>query len=107
MLDNNNELGLTKAKNRRHPELSDVMNWLDESWKGLSMEGVKKKAKELGMFAEPGPPVPGYVDKLAENLYKIEEDGSLIEPKGEEDANICNIKMEEEDEFELEEDKEF
>ena len=99
VVDLNAGLGLTKA-NRRSPKLSDVVNWFDEAWKELSMEGVKKKAKDLGMSAEPGPPVVGFVDKDAVELYNIDKNGEELEPAEVEDAVICDISIEEE-EFEI------
>ena len=65
------------------------------------MEGVKNKAKELGMSAEPGPPVAGFVDKNADDLYKIDENGNEIKPAAEENAQICDIALED-GEFEIE-----
>ena len=99
MMEHSDSLGLTAAGNRRHPKLSDVVNWLDEAWKGLSMEGVKKKAKELGMTADPGPVVKGFVDKVADDLYNVAEDGNLIEPEAEEEALIVDINLEDDQEI--------
>ena len=72
MLQTNDSLGLTAAGNRKHPTLKDVIEWLDTSWNAVSMEGVKKKAKELGMSAESGPAVEGYVPKDSNELCNVE-----------------------------------
>ena len=54
---------ITAAGNFKYATVVECLQWVTESWEGLSMEGVKKKAEELGMAADPGPPVAGYVDQ--------------------------------------------
>ena len=39
------------------------MIWVSQAWKHLKTTGVVKKVKELGMTAEPGPVVEGYVER--------------------------------------------
>ena len=56
--------GLTEAGNYRAPTPTDCNKWVASAWEALKVDGVKKKAKELGMLVDPGPPVEGYVDNL-------------------------------------------
>ena len=97
MLQTNDSLGLTAAGNRKHPTLKDVIEWLDTSWNAVSMEGVKKKAKELGMSAEPGPAVEGYVPKDSNELYNVEE-GREVEVNDEIEFSILDVAPEVEEE---------
>ena len=41
----------------------DCIGWATQAWKDLKTTGIMKKAKELGMPPDPGPPVEGYVDR--------------------------------------------
>ena len=54
---------ITPAGNFKHATVVECLQWVTEAWEGLSMEGVKKKAEELGMAENPGPPVAGCVDQ--------------------------------------------
>ena len=100
MLETNDLLGLTKAGNRKHSTLKNVIEWLNKSWNAISMEGVKKKAKELGMAADPGPEVAGYVPKGAEELYNMAE-GREVEAEEEVVDSIFDAAPEDEEEEEL------
>ena len=67
--------GLTEAGNLRAPTPTDCNQWVVNAWAKVKSSSIIKKAKELGMCAEPGPPLEGYVDELFED----------IEPHGEEE----------------------
>ena len=41
----------------------DCISWVSQAWNDLKTTGVVKKAKELGMTADPGPVVEGYVER--------------------------------------------
>ena len=75
MLEQCEARGITPAGNLRHPTPTECNQWVTQAWKELSMSGVKKKAAELGMAANPGPPVEGYEDAEFED----------VEPKGAEE----------------------
>ena len=47
-----------------------------QSWAKLDTAGVRKAAKRLGMSADPGPAIPGYVD---ENFQDAEPSGAEVE----------------------------
>ena len=51
------------AGNFRHPTPTNCNTWVTKAWKNLKMDGVLKKAAELGMTPAPGPEVAGYEDK--------------------------------------------
>ena len=55
MLETCESLGVTSAGN--------CNTWVTQAWKNLKMDGVVKKALELGMTPAPGPEVEGYEDK--------------------------------------------
>ena len=61
-------LRLTPASNFRHPTPTDCNAWVSKAWRSLSMSGVLKKTAELGMSANPGPPVEGYEEKGFEDV---------------------------------------
>jgi len=47
---------------------NDCNQWVVNAWAKVKPSSIIKKAKELGMCAEPGPPVEGYVDDLFEDV---------------------------------------
>ena len=47
-----------------------------DSWAKLDTTGVRKAAKRLGMAADPGPVIPGYVD---EHFQDLEPSGEEVE----------------------------
>ena len=55
--------GTTFAGNYKHPTYPDCLKWVAQSWAKLATAGVRKAAKRLGMSADPGPAIPGYVDE--------------------------------------------
>ena len=63
--------GVTPAGNFRHPSPSDCNQWVTEAWHELRMDGVLKKAEELGMDAAPGPAVEGYVEEGFEDVQPL------------------------------------
>ena len=63
MLETCESLGVTPAGNFRHPTPTNCNTWVTKAWKNLKMDGVLKKAAELGMTPAPGPEVAGYEDK--------------------------------------------
>ena len=65
------------------------------------MEGVKKKAEELGMTADPGPEITGYVPKGADELYNVSEEGRVVEAEDEIEDSILDVAPEDEEEEEL------
>lgn len=64
------------------------------------MEGVKKKAKDLGLAADPGPEVEGYIPKCADELYNVGEKGRVVEADDEVE-DILDVSPEHEEEKEL------
>ena len=50
-------------------QASDLSRLLEvvQSWAKLDTAGVWKAAKRLGMSADPGPTIPGYVDEHFQN----------------------------------------
>ena len=67
MLNENPKLGLTDAGIYQAPSQMDCISWVAQAWKELKTCGVVKKAKELGMTADPGPIVEGYVERNFED----------------------------------------
>ena len=63
MLKESEKVGTTQAGKYKHPTYPDCLNWVAKSWKDLNTAGVLKKAKDLGMTAEPGPEIEGYEDE--------------------------------------------
>ena len=57
------KVGTTAAGNYKHPTYPDCLKWVVQSWAKLDTAGVRKTAKRLGMGADPGPIIPGYVDE--------------------------------------------
>ena len=51
----------TSAGNYKHPTYPDCLKWVVQSWAKLDTAGVRKAAKRLGMTADPGPIIQGYV----------------------------------------------
>ena len=51
------------AGNYKHPTYPDCLKWVTEVWDNLSTDGVKSKAQELGMSADLGPEIEGFVDE--------------------------------------------
>ena len=45
----------------------DCISWVAQAWKELKTASVVKKAKDLGMTADPGPVVEGYVERNFED----------------------------------------
>ncbi len=75
MLNECQKAGTTAAGNYKHRLYADCLQWVTRSWEKLDTAGVVKKAKKLGMAAEPGPEITGYVDEhkisnLLEELLK-------------------------------------
>ena len=68
--------GTTDAGNYKHPTYPDCLKWVVQSWEKLDTAGVRKAAKRLGMSADPGPEVAGYVN---EHLQDVETFGAKIE----------------------------
>ena len=53
----------TPTGNYKSPTPMDCISWVAQAWKELKTTGVVKKAKELGMLADPGPVVEGYIER--------------------------------------------
>ena len=60
--------GTTSAGNYKHPSYPDCLKWVADSWAKLDTTGVRKTAKRLGMTADPGPVIPGYVGQHFQDL---------------------------------------
>ena len=63
----NSGMKTTKAGNYKSPTQMDCISWVARAWKELKTTGVVKKAQELGMTADPGPVVEGYVERNFED----------------------------------------
>ena len=63
MLHEKPKLGLTAAGIYKSPTQMDCISWVAQAWKELSAAGVVKKAKDLGMTADPGSAIEGYVER--------------------------------------------
>ena len=61
MLDECRKAGTTAARNYKHPTYPDCLKWVVQSWAKLDTAGVRKAAKRLGMTADPGTIIQGYV----------------------------------------------
>ena len=59
----NSGMKTTPAGNYKSPTPMDCISWVSQAWNDLKTTGVVKKAKELGMTADPGPVVEGYVER--------------------------------------------
>jgi len=68
MLDNCDSNGTTAAGNFKHPTATDCNSWVAQAWKELRMDGVRKKAAELGMAADPGAEIVGFQDTVFEDV---------------------------------------
>ena len=76
MLEECKNQGTTAASNYKHPSYPDCLKWVADSWAKLDTTGLRKAAKRLGMAADPGPVIPGYVD---EHFQDLEPSGEEIE----------------------------
>ena len=63
MLNECEKMGTTSAGNYKHPTYPDCLQWVSKVWRELDTAGVVKASQRLGMTADPGPEVEGYVDK--------------------------------------------
>ena len=92
MLEQCERRGTTPAGNLRHASPTECNSWVTQAWAALSTSGVKRKAAELGMTADAGPPVQGYKERCFEDE----------EPKGDEeesgDEELCRDLMKAEEE---------
>ena len=41
----------------------DCLSWIVKAWEEVGSSGILRKARELGMLADPGPEVDGYVER--------------------------------------------
>ena len=76
MLEECEKLGLTSAGNYKHPTYPDCLKWVKEVWDDLATDGIVSKAQELGMSADPGPEIPGYVETEFED---VQPNGPMVE----------------------------
>lgn len=76
MLNECQKSGTTVAGNYKHPLYVDCLQLVTRSWEKLDTAGVVKKANKLGMAAEPGPEITGYVD---EHFQDLEPSGGAVE----------------------------
>ncbi len=75
MLEERQKLGTTDAGNYKHPSYPDCLKWVVDSWAKIKPDGILKAAKRLGMAADPGPAVPGYVD---DHFQDPEPEGEVV-----------------------------
>ena len=59
MLENNLT---TSSGNWKKPKEMDCLSWVVKAWEEVGSSGILRKARELGMLADPGPEVEGYVE---------------------------------------------
>ena len=76
MLEECAKAGPTDAGNYKHPTYPGCLKWVVQSWEKLDTAGVQKAAKRLGMSADSGPEVAGYVN---EHFQDVEHSGAEIE----------------------------
>ena len=76
MLGECQKAGISAAGNYNSPSYPECLKWVTQSWEKLDTTEVRKAAKRLGMAADPGPEVRGYVD---EYFQDVEPSGSEIE----------------------------
>ena len=60
MLNTNDSLGLTNAKNRKHPTRPNVLDWIQTSWDAVKEDSIRKTSGRLHMTPDAGPEVEGY-----------------------------------------------
>ena len=68
MLEQCERRGVTPAGNYKSPTRTEINSWVAKAWKNLKMNGVKKAAHRLGMSADPGEPVEGYVPAVFKDV---------------------------------------
>ena len=56
--------------------LKFCLKWVKEVWDDLATDGIVSKAQELGMSADPGPEIPGYVETEFED---VQPNGPMVE----------------------------
>ena len=81
MLEECEKFGLTFAGNYKHPTYPDCLKWVTEVWDNLATDGVVSKAQELGMSADLGPEIEGFVDEAFED---VQPTGEMVEYRDEE-----------------------
>ena len=84
MLQESAKLGTTSAGNFKHPTYPDCMNWVVQAWEDFNKAGTVKKAQKLGMTAELGPEIEGYVDEHFQDLQPSGEEVEVVDPEYEE-----------------------
>ena len=81
MLNESQKFGTTPAGNYKHPTYPDCLQWASKVWNYLNTEGVVKKAKQLGMCAEPGPEIEGFIDQQFQDEQPIGEVVEVEDPE--------------------------
>ena len=76
--------GTTSAGNFKHPTYPDSMNWVVQAWEDFDKAGIVKKAQKLGMTAEIGPEIEGYVDEHFQDLQPSGEEVEVVDAEFEE-----------------------
>ena len=67
MLNENDDLGLTAAGNRKHPTHPNVLDWVQKAWENcIRAETILKTVPKVYMLAEAGEEVEGYKDEEQE-----------------------------------------
>ena len=69
----------TAAGNFLHPKEPQCLKWVCETWRELSMAGVKKKAESLGMTADLGPEFPYYKPEEFEDVQPAGEEEEVLD----------------------------
>ena len=85
MLEESKKLGTTDAGNFKHPTYPDCLEWVVKAWNDVNTAGVLKKAKELGMTADPGPEIEGYVDEHFQDAVPVGSEVEVDDPEFQED----------------------
>ncbi len=80
MLKECKKAGTTAAGNYKQPSYADCLQWVTRSWGKLNTAGVVKKSKQLGMSAELGPEIDGYVDQHFQDLEPAGEVAEVPDP---------------------------
>ena len=68
---------LTPAGNWKKPSRMDCLEWVVRAWEEISSSGNVRKAKELGMTADPGPPIDGYIERKFNDEMPDEQEADV------------------------------
>ena len=74
MLNENDNLGLTPAGNRKHPTRPNALDWVKEAWANIQAATILKTVPKVFMGQNPGPVVEGYDDDAEGDDEEIEDE---------------------------------